>query len=129
MAYDIKNLSFSLIASSSYAAKQYRACKASTVADYFTIGATTAPIFPVGILQNNPLTGEAGEIWLPGCISKVTCGTALTPGMRVHFANNGLAYSTASVPAGAALYGPVLLAGASSGDVATMSFTPIGIST
>lgn len=129
MAYDIKNLSFSLIASSSYALKQYYAAKASTVADYFSIGATTAQVFPVGILQNNPLTGEAGEIWPPGCISKIVCGSALTIGSRFTILNNGMAYSTASVAVGSVIYGPVLTAGASSGDIATVSYTAYGITT
>ena len=129
MAYDIKNLSLgTLVASSSYALKQYRGVSASTVEGKFSIGATTGQIFPLGILQNNPLTGEAGEIWIPGCISKIVAGSALSVGSRFHIAANGLAYSTASVAAGSALYGPVLETGASSG-VITVSFTPFGITT
>ena len=128
MAYDIKNLSFSLIASSSMQNRQYQGVRASTAADYFAIGATTAAITPVGILQNNPLTGEAGEIWIPGCISKIACRSALNPGSNFWIANNGLAYSTAAIPAKTSMYGPVLVASASSG-IATVAFSAVGMTT
>ena len=128
MAYDIRNLSFSLIASSSMQSRQYQGVRASTAEDYFTIGATTAAITPIGILQNNPVTGDAGEIWIPGCISKIACRSALNPGSNFWIANNGLAYSTAAIPAKASIYGPVLIAGGSSG-IATVAFSAVGMTT
>jgi hypothetical protein len=128
MAYDIRNLSFSLIASSSMQSRQYQGVRASTVEDYFIIGATTTAITPIGILQNNPVTGDAGEIWIPGCISKIACRSALNPGSNFWIANNGLAYSTAAIPLKASMYGPVLIASASSG-IATVSFSAVGMTT
>jgi hypothetical protein len=129
MGYEIKNLSISMIASSSYGLMQYRGVRASTVADHFSIGATTTQIFPLGILQNNPSASEAGEIWIPGCISKIETGTALAIGARFHIVNNGRAYSTASVALGSALYGPVLSVASGSSQIVTVSFTPFGITT
>jgi hypothetical protein len=129
MAYDIKNLSFSLIASSSYGALQYRGVRASTVVDHFSIGATTAPIRPLGILQNNPDVGEAGEIWVPGCISKIVTGSALAIGNRFHILNNGRAYSTAAIAAGSAMYGPVLTVASGSSQLVTVSFASFGVTT
>lgn len=108
---------------------QYLGVRASTVADYFSIGATTAPIRPLGILQNNPSAGDAGEIWIPGCISKIQSGSALAIGNRFHILNNGRAYSTGAIAAGSAMYGPVLSVASGSSQLVTVSFTPFGITT
>lgn len=130
MAYDIKNLSLgTLIASSSFQNRQYYAVQASTVENYFGVGGTTGNSSPVGILQNNPLTGEAGEIWIAGCVSKLVCQTALSPGDRFWIADNGKAYSTGAIPIKTTMYGPVLTAGASSGGIATVVFNCFGITT
>jgi hypothetical protein len=133
MAYDIRNLSFSLIASSSYTTSQYKAVFASTAtADNFVIlGTTVGNRIPVGILQNNPGNGESGEIWVPGCISKIITGGIISLGKTFYIKGNGRAYSSTGTNPSARsfLYGPTLEAASASSDVITVSFNTIGTTT
>jgi hypothetical protein len=132
MAYDIKNLSFSLIASSSYTTSQYKAVFASTATEgnFVILGTTIGHRNAVGILQNNPGNGDAGEIWPQGCISKIIAGSSINVGKNFFIRGNGLAYSTQTIPsARSIMYGPVLETAASSSDIITVSFASLGITT
>lgn len=131
MAYEFKDLSMGVLAapttvwnSSSY---QFRAVAASTVEGYFKILGTTHGMVPVGIIQNKPRQYESGEIWMPGCVSKVQAGAGgITVGKNVCFHGDGKAYSTGSLNKYDPIYGPCLLS-ASSGDIGTISFSLVGI--
>jgi hypothetical protein len=133
MAYDIRNLSMSLIASSSYTTSQYKAVFASTATEgkFIILGTTVGNRIPIGILQNNPGNGEAGEIWVPGCISKILTGGVISLGQRYYIKGNGRAFSSTGTnpTAQSFLYGPTLEASAGSSEIITVSFNVLGRTT
>jgi len=104
---------------------------ADTTEGYFKASSTAAGSYALGILQNKPsVAGEAGNIALPGCISKVVCNSTKVSVGKRFWNNGGRAGTTATIGAGVAMYGPVLESCASTADnVITVCFVPIGITT
>jgi hypothetical protein len=123
----IRGIVFSLRATTNFSNNQYKAVTASTAEEYMVLSGTTASIKPVGILQDNPRLGEAGQIWLSPCITKVVAGSTLTCGKNCYFRGDGLAYSTGTINTGDAIYGPLLMSAASSGLYVPLIFNFVDI--
>lgn len=132
MAYEIRDLSLGTLAAPTSnfnsSTKQFTGVAASTVPNFFAQSGTTLPMKPVGILQNKPRINESGEVWVPGCISKLLFKTAIGCGSNFIILNTGLGATTASAKAHAPIYGPVLET-ATSGAVITVSFSFVGMAT
>lgn len=131
MAYEIPSgapIGTLKASSTAFANKQYHFVAASTSEGY--IAAPTSGAKIIGILQNTPGSGESAEIWPVGCVSKVVSGsTAIGVNDMVYVSSGGVAGASSAAPTGSILYGPVLEATSSTGDVITLAFYVAGITT
>jgi hypothetical protein len=130
MAYEIPSATpiGTLKAASSYESYQFYAVIASSSEGFFALGSSNKTA--LGILQNKPKVNEAGEIWPPGCVSKIVSGsTALQAGKNFILGGSGIADTTGNAGAGAVIYGPVLEDTASANDIITVAFYSVGITT
>lgn len=132
MSWEIRDVSLGTLAAPTSnfnsSTKQFIGVIQSTAPEFFSLLGTTVAVRAVGILQNKPRLGESGEIWLPGCVSKIQCKTAITVGKNFYILGTGLAHSSGSANHGTTLYGPALQT-ASSGDIITVSFAVVGQAT
>lgn len=88
------------------AAKLYTGVKLN--ADGAVVSVTALTDTPIGVLQNDPKTGQAAAVGIGG-VSKVVAGATITPGAQLSFNTAGKAIVGA---AGAKVFGVALTGGA-----------------
>lgn len=114
------------VPSTAYSLKQYHTMVASS-SDGIAISPSDSAAI-TGIMQGGPtVANEAIELTVDG-VSKAVYGTALTAGDNWISGTSGRVASTAGAAAGAAIYGPVLLTGASSA-IGSVMIKSVGITT
>jgi len=103
-----------LLAGADLSAKQYHLVRiaASTAKTALAAGAATATI--IGVLQNDPLLGEAASVVCAG-MTKSVAGGAITPGALLTANSTGQCVATTA--ANNAVVGRALTAAANAGDL------------
>lgn len=98
---------------------QFLAVRLSTASDFAFSLATSSAAEVIGILQNKPAVGEAGDIRFVGVSKAVSGSTAVTPGVDLMSDTDGqlLPYSSA---AGTPRCGKALQAATAVGNVFSM---------
>lgn len=119
MSYENQVLTKTWLASESLATHQYKAMELSTTTVARTNATTDSAI---GILQNNPGSGEAAVVCLLG-ISKAIAGAAIAAGAKVSVTNDGKLQTAAT---GQHVLGICVEAAAADGDVFALFVCPGG---
>jgi len=128
MAYEVPGFMLGTlkVASTAFSAKQFH-CMVASSSDGIAVSPSDGASM-TGIMQNAPtVAGEGINLMVDG-VSKARYDTALTAGDNWIVGASGRPASTAGAAAGAAVYGPVLLTGASS-SIGTVSLKSVGITT
>jgi hypothetical protein len=118
MAYEVAGyaLRITLEAGEDLSAKQYRFVKISSGKAYACSGATDVPI---GVLQNDPASGEEAAIVVIGG-SKVVASAGINTGVKIGTDANGKADAkTAGTDTTEYTVGQVILASGADGDILT----------
>jgi len=90
-----------LVAGEDMSAEQYRGCKMDTT-DFQILGLTDANAEkPIGILQNDPISGKPALVAMLG-VCRAECGGNITIGDSLAFNNSGDVISDAEVADGSA---------------------------
>lgn len=116
-----------LVADSSMASNQYKIVKMSTTNNTFSLCSVDGEV-PLGILQDDPASGDAGSIMVLG-VSKVVAAETLTAGDFYGTGASGTAKIIEGTVTGADVGDMVLgqvLVGAAAGEYATVT---VGIQT
>ena len=93
MAYEIPGFKFTLVAGADLSALQYHFVKLNSSGQAVPVTAITDE--PVGVLQNDPASGEEAEIMAFG-ISKLVADSAITTGDELGTSADGQADTIAS---------------------------------
>ena len=128
MAIEIPGFKVGTLATNTttFSGKQYHAITQSSSASIIATPSDGAAM--VGIMQNAPtVSGESAEIVSEG-ISKAIFNTALAVGANYIVGTSGRLHSTGGAAAGAVIYGPVIVAAASSGTGSVL-LKSVGITT
>ena len=128
MAYEIPGFKLGTLATNTttFATKQYTAVTQSSSAGIIVTPSDGANM--VGIMQNQPtVSGESVEIITEG-VSKAKFNDALAVGVNYIVGSGGKLHSTGGAAAGAAVYGPVIVAAASSA-IGSVLLKSVGITT
>ncbi len=118
MAFESTIRTNSFVTSTSYASKQF--CFVAFAALAHTLANPTLGGYAIGVIQDNPASGEPGAVCVPGSITKVQCGGSFNDGDEVSTDANGKAIAAAS---GDLVLGRAMSAGANA-TVATILFQP-----
>jgi hypothetical protein len=128
MAIEIPGFKLGTLATNTttFATKQYHAVTQSSSAGIIATPSDGANM--VGIMQNQPtISGEEVEIVTEG-VSKAVFHNSLSVGDNYIIGTSGRLDSTSNAAAGAAIYGPVIIAAASSGTGSVL-LKSVGITT
>lgn len=118
MSYEIPVLTHSFTASADLSAKKYYFVKLHTTVDQVAVCAA-ATDKPIGVLQNNPTSGQTAEVMMLG-ISKVNSDAALSIGDLIGTAADGQADAkTPGTDTTEYVVGIVLVASAAAAGYAT----------
>ena len=116
-----------VVAGESLTGSQYRAVKLSTAADRTVLAITNANAErPIGILQNDPASGEAADVAFIGVV-KAEYGGTVTRGDKLACNNSGQLITDVEVVAQTATdlhHIAVALESGSSGDIRQVLLTP-----
>ena len=80
---------YSFEAGADLSSHQYHAVQLDEDFRVDVITDANAPQLPIGILQNDPVSGEAAEVALPGEICFAEAGTTITFGQELGMNNDG----------------------------------------
>ena len=128
MAIEIPGFKLGTLATNTttFATKQYTAVTQSSSAGIIVTPSDGAPM--AGIMQNQPtISGEEVEIVTEG-VSKGHFNDALAVGVDYIVGTGGRLHSTGGATTGATIYGPVIIAAASSG-IGSVLIKTVGIAT
>ena len=119
MAYEISNnaLKITLVAGADLSAKQYYFVKLNSSGQAILCAAATD--YPIGVLQNNPISGAEATVVVAGG-TKIVASAAIAAGVQIGTASTGKADAkTAGTDTTEYTVGQVLLASAADADVLT----------
>lgn len=111
MAYEENVKCMSRVAGEDLTASQYRFVKASSGN---VVRCTTAGEAAMGVLQSQPISGEAAAVSVDGSVTKVIAGAAIAVDAKITTDNQGRAITAAT---GNAILGTAMIAAAAAGEV------------
>ena len=118
MAIEEKLNPLSLVAGENLSSRQYHFVKLLSGTD--TIGLAGAVDRPIGVLQDDPTSGEVANFTTPYCKTPITLGETIAKGAAVACGANGRAVAAGS---GDFIQG-YILEGGNNGEVVTLLYSP-----